>query len=156
MRYKLSEDIILAGKLTVGATVTIKILDLATDTFIALTSNSCTESSNIPGLYLWSTNNITTTVTGYKNCYYEMTDNSNTISGKFVYGGYIEDMDTQLDGMDSKLDSIDTQLDDVDTQLASVQATASDSNGKIGILQVSVDAVPTASENASELLGTTI
>ena len=142
MRYKLSEDIILAGKLAPGATVTVKVLDLATDTFVSLSTSSCSESSKIAGLYLWSTSNIAIAVTGYKNCYYEMTDGINFVSGKFVYGGYIEDMDTQLT-------NIDTQLDGVDTRLVDTQAT-------VGTIDSTVSVLPSASENAAELLGTVI
>ena len=106
MRYKLSEDISLAGKLPAGATVSVKIIDLATDSIVALTSNSATESLNIPGLYLWNTSNISSAVSGYKSCYYEFTDGANVVSGKFVYGGYMEDSDTKLDTIISNTDNI--------------------------------------------------
>ena len=92
MRYKIGENIQLGGLLPANATVTIRVLSMATDTLLALSSNVCSESSVIPGLYMWSTGNIADSVTGYSTMYYEMTDGVNIVSGKFTFGGYVENV----------------------------------------------------------------
>ena len=115
MRYKLSEDITLIGKLPSAGTVTIRVLDLETDTLISLASDSCTESAIISGLYRWGTSNISSTITGYKNLYYEMTDGTNTVSGKFVYGGYIDEQKDSLDTIQTSVNNVPTAAENAQT-----------------------------------------
>jgi len=93
MRYSIEETTTLVGLFDTGLSVTIKVIDLNTDTLIDLTTNVCTESSNIPGVYLFSTSNINLNVdTGIVNLLYEMIDeNGKKYYGKFSMGGYIDD-----------------------------------------------------------------
>ena len=120
MRYKLSEDIVLAGKLPEGSTVTVKVLNMVDDTLIALDTAVCPESSYIAGLYRWSTSSITTALTGYVSCYYEMTDGTNTISGKFVYGGYIDTQATNQDTLQASINEVPTAVENADTLCSKV------------------------------------
>ncbi len=115
MRYKLSEDIVLSCKLPADKTVTIKLLDLATDSLIATTLDNCPESAIISGLYRWSTVNIDSSITGYKNIYYEMTDGVNIVSGKFVYGGYIDEQASSLSDLTIAVEAVPTAAENAQT-----------------------------------------
>jgi len=91
MRYGITENSVLVGQLPTGGTVTIKLIDLATDNLITLTSNACVESLNIPGLYMWNTNSLAVdAIIGYSNVLYEMTDGIEKYYGKIVIGGYVD------------------------------------------------------------------
>jgi len=91
MRYGLTENSVLVGQLPTGGTVTIKLIDLATDNLISLTNNNCTESLNMPGVYMWNTNNLAVgAITGYSNVLYEMSDGVEKYYGKIVIGGYVD------------------------------------------------------------------
>lgn len=92
MRYSTSEKTVLVGQLKPASNVTIKLINIATDTEIPLISNICTESKHIPGLYLWGTQYIESGgVTGYTNIIYEMKQDTEVYYGKFVTGGYVDD-----------------------------------------------------------------
>jgi hypothetical protein len=97
MRYKLGEGATIAGILPTGGSVTVKIIDMASDILLSLSSSSCTESSHISGVYLFDIDNITTPITDYTNCLYEMTDGSDKHYGKFVLGGYPESLASKGD-----------------------------------------------------------
>ncbi len=113
MRYKLSENITLAGKLPAGATVTIRVVDLDIDALVTLTTDVCSESGVINGMYRWNTSNITSSITGYKNMYYEMTDGTNTVSGKFIYGGYVDTQSTDISNIPTAAENAQALVDKV-------------------------------------------
>ena len=110
MRYKTTEEIAIVGVLTIGTTVSVKLINLLTDTLVVLNNNACTESSHAPGIYVWNTSNISTPISGYTVLLYEMTDGTNTVQGKFVYGGYIDEQTTQLSGLEDKVDAVPTNV----------------------------------------------
>ena len=104
MRYKTSENVTLGALLPIGATVTIRVLNLDTDTLIGVSSNACVESLVIPGVFRWTTSNIVDIVTQYTTLYYEMTDGTVVVGGKFVYGGYIDAIGTPVEIADAVWD----------------------------------------------------
>ena len=98
MRYNNLENTVLAGKFITGKTIKIKIIDMETDGVVTLQTEDCTESTNIPGIYLWNTTNLPEG-NGLKNLLYEMYDSDDstvTFNGKFVYGGIQELANTQV------------------------------------------------------------
>jgi len=98
MRYSENEHAILVGQFSPNETVKIRILDLEHDLEISLINNICNESNTIPGIYLWDTKYIDTSkISTYINLLYEMTDsNNNKYYGKFVYGGYVDKLITDM------------------------------------------------------------
>lgn len=96
MRYTLGETAYLVGKFNTGSTVTMNIVDLSTDTSLALDSNSCSELVAAPGYYVFDLSNITTPLSGYTNCLCVMSDGSNEFLNKIVVSGY---PDTLLTGV---------------------------------------------------------
>jgi hypothetical protein len=117
VRYKLTEEVTLAGKLPAGTTVTIKVLDLETDTLVPLAVDLCVESAIIPGLYRWDTTNFSSDIATYKNFYYEMTNGDEVVSGKFVYGGYIDTQDTMLVDLQTAVTDVPTAEENATTLL---------------------------------------
>jgi hypothetical protein len=91
MRYTNKENTVLAGKLPAGNTVTIKIIDMETDTPVILTSDVCNESSSIPGIYLFNLEGNMNKPNEMKNYLYVMSDGNSQFMGKFVYGGELQD-----------------------------------------------------------------
>ena len=93
MRYGKDEQVILVGKFKPGSTVTIKLIELSNDNLVEVTNNICVESDHLPGVYLWSTSDISDdSLVGYSNILYLMSDDTGKeFIGKFVYGGYIDD-----------------------------------------------------------------
>lgn len=88
------EEPIAIGIFTPGDTVTIQVLDLATDTLLAITppANDCIESTQIPGFFYWDGANLDTALTGFHQCLYVMTNAAGrTHAGKLVIGGYPSD-----------------------------------------------------------------
>jgi hypothetical protein len=98
MRYSVDEENGLIGIFATGKTVTIKLLNIITDTLVDITTNVCHESTKIPGVYIWSTSNIINSkeyLDTYVNMLYEMrSDDDKVYYGKFIYGGYVEKLDT--------------------------------------------------------------
>jgi len=90
MRYSLTEKPILAGHLDTTNPVTIKIVEMKTDTLLTLNTDVCNASVNIPGVFLFDTTNIIQQFDVYTNLMYEMTDGSIKFYGKFVMSGYID------------------------------------------------------------------
>ena len=93
MRYSTTEDTVLVAILRSGLTATIKIIDLINDNVISISSNACTESEHIPGIFRWNTNNIDdpALTDGFYNLFYEITSSdSKKFYGKFLYGGYVD------------------------------------------------------------------
>lgn len=110
MRYELSENIAIGGILPTGVNVTIEVIDMLSDTPVVLSSNACTESIHINGLYVWTTDNITTAPNGYSVMFYRMSDGTNNVQGKFVYGGYVNDQIDSTALIDGKMDNIDAKV----------------------------------------------
>ncbi len=138
MRYKLSENIILAGKLPAGINVTINVLQLQNDEFMLLDSEVCIESDKVPGLYMWSTSNIKDTIDNYSNMYYEMTDGENVISGKFVMGGYIEATENKLIEIRAVVDGTSTTVNSVDSKTTNIESTVVPLSSEIETARTSV------------------
>lgn len=80
-----------AGKLPIGETVTIKVVDKS-DTLVPLTSDACAESSHLTGVYFWGSTNITTPPTVFTEYFYEMTaaTSGQKFTGKLIVGGYAD------------------------------------------------------------------
>lgn len=96
MRYaeaKYGEHFIAVGVFEPGDSVTIQVLDLATDAFVPLDLAGCTESAQIPGRFIWSAENVTPPYpTGLHQCLYVMTNAAGQQhDGKLVIGGYPSD-----------------------------------------------------------------
>jgi len=88
MRYKNDETTVLGGFFKSGSQVTIKVLD-DNGQAIQLTNDACIVSPDESSLYLWSTTNMQSEAGTY---FYIMTDGINKMPGKFIYGGYVEDV----------------------------------------------------------------
>jgi len=119
MRYSKDENTVLVGQLTPNVNVTIKIIDIARDTVIGLSNDKCTESRHIPGLYLWSTNNILPDeVNGYTNLIYEMKQGTEVYYGKFIYGGYVDkDGNVDISGVITDLTEVIETLNIINARL---------------------------------------
>ena len=104
MRYKTSENVTVGALLPIGSTVTIRLLNLTTDTLVGIASDVCAESLIIPGVFRWSTTNIVDVVTQYTTLYYEMTDGNVVVGGKLVYGGYVDTLGTPIEIADAVWD----------------------------------------------------
>jgi hypothetical protein len=86
------EKPVAVGVFLTGDTVTIQVLNLATDALIPLDDNSCTESAQISGLFLWDSDNFTTQPTDFTQLVYVMTNVAGRQHpGKFVIGGFPSD-----------------------------------------------------------------
>lgn len=94
MRYKEEETTSLVGKLGSGKDVTIKVVHASSDTLIDVSTDVCTESQHIAGMYCWESSNMVTTLTGA--FLYEMTDGTKVSPGKFTRGGAMEYLTTIL------------------------------------------------------------
>jgi hypothetical protein len=105
MRYSNSENTWLLGNFPSGGDVTIKVINLSTDNLETLTSDVCTESANIAGLYKFDVN-LNMTNSDYKNFAYEMFDGSNRFRGKFVYGGYVDGTQGIIDNLWADVQSL--------------------------------------------------
>lgn len=112
MRYSSNENTTLAGKFPPGSSVTIKIVNIDTDSLLTLTNNICQESIHIPGLFLFNTSKINANLSTYTNCAYEMTDGTNIFYGKFVYAGYVDQIakQTEVDLLIQNLEQAITNL----------------------------------------------
>ena len=92
--YQYEGPIWVLGELPSGETVTITLYDLADDSSVTLSDNSCSEVGTT-GVYKWSTANITTQPTTMKQYLYFMTDGTNRFAGKIVVGGFPDEMEFQ-------------------------------------------------------------
>jgi hypothetical protein len=94
MRYSITENTYLVGQFLPGRTVTIKVLNPGSDTLLSVRTDVCVESKAIPGIYMWSTENISTPITTMTSLVYVMTskEDGRTYIGKVVYGGLIEEL----------------------------------------------------------------
>ena len=121
MRYVKTENTILAGNLLSSSVVKIKLINMTTDELLAINSNTCNESTHIPGTYLWNTNNISSTVfenlTTPINVLYMMyieSDITKNFKGKFVVGGEFNNLTT--------ITNIDNQVK-TNAQISSINQT---------------------------------
>ena len=104
MRYTTDETTTLVGLLPEGATATIAVLRLANDTAVSLDSAECTESQHMPGVYLWNIGEIAIQPTSKTEYVYEMEASSGEkFRGKFVLGGYVDDIPTADENADTLL-----------------------------------------------------
>jgi len=119
MRYSSNENTTLVGQLTPNRVVTIKIINILTDTVIPLTNNVCVESNHIPGLYLWNTSNLSIdAITGYTNLIYEMRQGTEVYYGKFIYGGYVDkDGNVDISGLITDLTEVLETLNIINARL---------------------------------------
>jgi hypothetical protein len=97
MRYAADEENIIVGIFPTNSSVTIKLINLITDTEVALTNYNCVESIVEEGIYRWSTNNIVNNESylyDYVNLLAVMFDtNGNKDYSKFIYGGFPDTVD---------------------------------------------------------------
>ena len=105
MRYIKTENTILAGELSPGTTVKIKLINMLTDELLPINSDMCVESQHIPGTYLWPINNIDQSV--FDNLIQPMsvlyamyvpgasaTGQKIVFKGKIVIGGELNNLST--------------------------------------------------------------
>lgn len=105
MRYASNENTTLAGIFEPGSNVKIKIINMQDDSLVAVTTDQCTESSNLPGVFLWDTANISQTFDTNTNLLYQMYDaNGKTFVGKFVYSGVLDEISTII----SKINNVES------------------------------------------------
>ena len=103
MRYELGENIAVGGILPSGTTVTVEIIDMLTDSVVPLSDSSCIESAHIEGLYVWTTENISAEIVGYRVLFYRMTDGENYVQGKFVYGEHLTNISASIETIPDKV-----------------------------------------------------
>ena len=115
MRYKNNEQTTLGGFFETGKSVTIKILD-SYGQLVSIDSNACTEAPDEDSLYLWSTENMNASAGTY---FYVMTDGVNKMRGKFVYGGYVENVAEKLD-LTNSIVEIQASIQDSGTALRAI------------------------------------
>ena len=119
MRYESGESSVLVGKFTPGTAVTIKVLDIHTNTLVPLSDDVCTESA-IPGIYLWELagNDVPTNT----SILYMMTNGREMSIGKLVYGGFPDAVNTRADEVLASLTTVkqalgagnsDTKVDEI-------------------------------------------
>jgi len=144
-RYNTSgkgETVLLVGELPTGGTVTITIYDLSDGSSVALTSNTCSEIG-VTGLYRWDSSNITTQPTTFKQYLYVMSDGTNRFVGKFVLGGFadeIEEVKTKTDNLPSD------PADQSAVELAIITAHTT-TNDKVDAVQIDVTAIKGKTDN---------
>lgn len=109
MRYSNSESTKMLGTFDTGSTVTIKVINLDTDTLESLTSNSCTESTHISGMFYWDISNLQNRPNGYQTYAYEMTDGTSTFYGKWVDGGVYDHVEENIGYIHQKLTTLIAQ-----------------------------------------------
>jgi len=131
-RYNTSgkgETVWLVGELPSGGTITITIYDLSDGSTVLLTSNICSEIG-ITGLYRWNSSNIITQPTTFKQYLYIMSDGTNRFVGKFVLGGFtdeIDDVKAKTDNLpsdpasESNVDAVETKVDAVDVDVTLIK-----------------------------------
>lgn len=113
MRYQTTEAVRVAQTFLTGKTVTVEVLNLATDALETLTSASAGESTQIDGLYIWSTANLQTQPTSYTEFMVVFTESSTGAQkmSKIALGGYTDSIDLDLSSLN------DLSIADVQTAL---------------------------------------
>ena len=89
MRYQ-TKGTTLCGFLESGRDVTVKIVDIATDTLMNLATDVCTESQQVQGLYYFDTSNIADVFDKKEIVYVMQTDVGQAYSGKIVIENDLE------------------------------------------------------------------
>jgi len=99
MRYQSNENTFLGGVFGTGSSVTITIVwpKKTGDVLINVTSNVCKESEVESGLFEFFTEDIVDTFTTPVHLSYIMTDGSEKQYGKFIFGGYVDNLSTKGD-----------------------------------------------------------
>lgn len=110
MRYAKYENVNLMGFLTPNSNVTIKVVALSNDseTLLELNDNVCIESEHIPGVYRWSTVDLTNAIIGYTELIYimENTDNEEDVySSKIALSGSYDNL-SEIDGITEIINNI--------------------------------------------------
>jgi hypothetical protein len=127
MRYSEDEETVLVGEFESGSDVTIEILCLETDKLVTLDKDECEESGVFSGVYKFSTKYIDkSTVPVYANLLYRMTDGVDTYMGKFVYGGWLDNIEVEAtidtkpleDKLDLHDDIVNTKLDIINARMS--------------------------------------
>lgn len=95
MRYaeaQFGEDPIAIGIFSPGDAVSIKLVELSTDTELLLSTSGCTELSVVSGFFVWSTSGIVTPLSDFHQLLYIMENaEGRQHVGKLVVGGYPSD-----------------------------------------------------------------
>lgn len=113
MRYSELENTQLVGMLFPNRTVTIKLIDMATDTLISINDSTCVESNHMPGVYIWKTVYLNrTNLVVPATLLYEMTsaEDKRKYYGKIIIGGYLDkisDIDTLVDDTKEIMGTVD-------------------------------------------------
>jgi len=148
MRYKNGEYTTLIGNLLPGRDVTITLIDIREDTLLDILTHECHESAHIPGAYLWDTSNLVSAPSGedHINCMYQMTDGNDIFQGKFVIGGYLDEIATQV-GVDEtiqKVEYIINNLNEVSSIVTEIQNVNTDEDVGARLTEVSNNLVNVA------------
>lgn len=130
MRYVKTENTILAGELSPSSTVKIKLINMQSDELLIINSNICTESTHIPGTYLWNTSNIDsslfsnlTTPMNVLYMMYNVSDPTKTFKGKFVIGGELNNLST-ITNLDTSIKNNNQLLTINQTELKTILSDA--------------------------------
>jgi hypothetical protein len=121
MRYK-DNSTVLCGYLTPNSSVTIKLLNTKTDTLIGVSSNICTESDHISGLYRFDTANITDQFDKLEIAYIMEDDIGEIYGGKIVIEDYNSDIIDQMSNIEVNiLSGINDGNQDIEAIIKDVQ-----------------------------------
>lgn len=95
MRYTLSElaTLPVVGKFTTGDTVTIKVYDVATDTELTLTDDSCDPLTDDTSFFEWNFSNLDLQPTTFKRLLWVMTNGTVEQSSIIDVAGWAERVD---------------------------------------------------------------
>jgi hypothetical protein len=113
VRYRLVETVHAAQTFLSGQSVVVSALNLATDSFASLNVVSATESTQVPGLFIWSSENLSSQPTAYTE-YAVVFEEQNTGAmkiSKMVLGGYPSTITTGIAALN------DLSIADVQTAL---------------------------------------
>ena len=96
MRYSDTETTKVVGIFPAGSSVFVQVLNLNTDSYSTLTTNTAIESSKAPGVFIWDTGNITDVLLAPTSFLVLMTDTINTTHNKITVGGYMSEIQDKL------------------------------------------------------------
>lgn len=113
------ESTVIVGKLPTGGSVTIVVYDLSDGSSVSLDNGACSEIGST-GLYRWASTQITTPATVKTEYVYIMTDATSGEKdyGKFVVGGYVNNIDELLSTIDTVVDNIVADTNELQTDWA--------------------------------------
>ena len=140
MRYVKTENTILAGELSPSSTAKIKLINMQSDELLTINSNVCTESTHIPGTYLWNTSNIDsslfsnlTTPMNVLYMMYNVSDPTKTFKGKFVIGGELNNLST-ITNLDTSIKNNNQLLTINQTELKTILSDADSGLPKLVVI----------------------